>query len=98
MKMIEDFKKDIINSLKEIQENTDKQVKACKEETHKFLQRITEKHNQTGEGTEKNCLGYKNGNRNIKQNTNEDIAEEGKPMKENRSHRCKHPSLIEYKR
>ena len=32
MKMIEDFKKDINNSLKEIQENTDKQVESLKEE------------------------------------------------------------------
>jgi hypothetical protein len=33
MTMIEDFKKDINNSLKEIQENTGKQVEALKEET-----------------------------------------------------------------
>jgi len=31
--MLEDFKKGINNSLKEIQENTGKQVKALKEET-----------------------------------------------------------------
>ena len=36
MMMIEDFK-DINNSLKEIQENTSKQVEALKEETQKFL-------------------------------------------------------------
>ena len=33
MTMIEDFKKDINNSLKEIQENTGKQVEALKEKT-----------------------------------------------------------------
>jgi hypothetical protein len=33
MMMIEDFKKDINNSLKEIQENTGKQIEALKEET-----------------------------------------------------------------
>ena len=33
--MIEDIKKDINNSLKEIQENTGKQVEALKEETQK---------------------------------------------------------------
>ena len=33
MMMIEDFKKDINNSFKEIQENTGKQVEALKEET-----------------------------------------------------------------
>ena len=40
MKMIVDFKEDINNSLKEIQENTSKQVEACKEETHKSLEEI----------------------------------------------------------
>ena len=38
--MIEDFKKDITNSLKEIQENTGKQVEALKEETQKFLKEL----------------------------------------------------------
>jgi hypothetical protein len=33
MMMIEDFKKDINNSLKEIQENTGKQLETLKEET-----------------------------------------------------------------
>jgi hypothetical protein len=33
MMMIEDFKKDINNSLKEIQENTGKQLEVLKEET-----------------------------------------------------------------
>jgi hypothetical protein len=33
MMMMEDYKKDINNSLKEIQENTGKQVEALKEET-----------------------------------------------------------------
>ena len=37
MKMIEVFKEDINNSLKEIQENTIKQVEALKEETNIFL-------------------------------------------------------------
>ena len=38
--MIEDFKKNINNSLKEIQENTSKQVEALKEETHKSLKKL----------------------------------------------------------
>jgi gas vesicle protein len=38
MTMIEDFKKDINNSLKEIQENTDKQLEALKEEAQKSLE------------------------------------------------------------
>jgi hypothetical protein len=40
MMMIEDIKKDINNSLKIIQENTDKLVEALKEETQKFLQEL----------------------------------------------------------
>jgi hypothetical protein len=35
--MIEDFKKDINNSLKEIQENTGKQLKDLKAKNHKAL-------------------------------------------------------------
>jgi hypothetical protein len=40
MMMIEDFKKDINNSLTEIQENTGKQLKALKEETQKLLKEL----------------------------------------------------------
>ena len=40
MKVIEDFKKDINNLLKEIQKSTSKQVEAQKKETHKFLKEI----------------------------------------------------------
>jgi hypothetical protein len=40
--MIEDFKKDINNSLKEIQENTGKQLEALKEETQKPLKEVQE--------------------------------------------------------
>ena len=40
--MIEDFKKDINNSIKEIQEKTSKQVEALKEETHKSLKEMQE--------------------------------------------------------
>ena len=42
MMMIEDFKKDINNSVKEIQENTGKQVKDLKEETQKSLKELQE--------------------------------------------------------
>ena len=44
---IEEFKKDINNSLKEIQENTGKQVEAVKKKTHKSLKEI-QQNNQTG--------------------------------------------------
>jgi aromatic ring-opening dioxygenase LigB subunit len=40
--VIEDFKKDINNSLKEIQENTGKEVEALKDETQKFLKELQE--------------------------------------------------------
>ena len=42
MMMIEDFKKDINNSLKEIQENTGKQLETLKEETQKSLKDLQE--------------------------------------------------------
>ena len=42
MMMIEDFKKDISNSLKEIRENTGKQLEALKEETQKYLKELQE--------------------------------------------------------
>jgi DNA anti-recombination protein RmuC len=42
MTMIEDFKKDINNSLKEIQEKIGKQVEALKEETQKSLKELQE--------------------------------------------------------
>jgi hypothetical protein len=40
MMLVEDFKKDINNSLKEIQENTAKQVEFLKEETQKSLKEL----------------------------------------------------------
>jgi DNA anti-recombination protein RmuC len=40
MMVIEDFKKGINNSLKEIQENTGKQLEALKEETQKSLKEL----------------------------------------------------------
>jgi hypothetical protein len=40
MTMMEDFKKVINNSLKEIQKNTSKQLEVLKEETQKFLLKI----------------------------------------------------------
>jgi hypothetical protein len=40
MMMVEDYKKDINNSIKEIQENTGKQVESLKEETQKSLKEL----------------------------------------------------------
>ena len=42
MMMVEDIKKDFNNSVKEIQENTAKQVEDLKEETQKFLKELQE--------------------------------------------------------
>ena len=49
MMMVEDINKDFNNSLKEIQENTAKQVEDLKEEAQKSL---SGKHDQTGYGIE----------------------------------------------
>ena len=40
--VVEDFKKGINNALKEIQENTAKQVEGIKEEAQKFLKELQE--------------------------------------------------------
>jgi polyhydroxyalkanoate synthesis regulator phasin len=45
--MIEDFKKDINNSLKEIQENTGKQLEALKEETQISVTKQVKELNKT---------------------------------------------------
>ena len=42
MKIIESFMEDINTSMKEIQENTGKQIEPLKEETNKFLKKIQE--------------------------------------------------------
>jgi hypothetical protein len=46
MMMIEDFRKDINNFLKEIQKNTGKQVEAFKVETQKSLKELQENTNR----------------------------------------------------
>ena len=46
MILVEDFKKDINNSLKEIQENTGKQVETIKEEMQKSLKELQENTNR----------------------------------------------------
>jgi hypothetical protein len=40
MMVIEDFKKVVNNTLKEVQKNTGKQLEALKEETQKFLKEL----------------------------------------------------------
>jgi hypothetical protein len=53
MMLVEDFKKGIKYSLKEIQENTAKQVEVLRGST-KIPQRITGKHSQIGDRIEQN--------------------------------------------
>jgi rubrerythrin len=81
MMMIEDFKKDINNSFREILENTDKHVEALKEETH------TEEHNKPGKRFEQGNPRSKNGNKNIKEIIKGENPGVKKPRKEIRSHR-----------
>ena len=57
--MIENSKKAINNSLKEIQKNTGKQVEAIKEETHKFLKEIQENTNKQVKELNKSILDLK---------------------------------------
>ena len=68
MMLEEDFKKDINNSLKKIQQNTAKQIEALKQETQKSLKELQE-NNQTGDGIEQNKPGSKNGSRKNKEIT-----------------------------
>jgi F0F1-type ATP synthase membrane subunit b/b' len=57
--MIEEFKKVINNSLKEIQENTGKQVEALKEETQKSLKELQENTNKEVKELNKTIHGLK---------------------------------------
>jgi hypothetical protein len=63
MMLVEDFKKGINNSLKEIHENTATDVEILKE-----LQKKKKTHNQTGDGIEQNHPRPKKGSRNNKEN------------------------------
>ena len=87
--LVEDFKKEINNSHKEIQENSAKQVEALKEETQNPLKNYR-KTNQTGDGIEQNLPRSKNGSRNNKENPKEDNSGDRNPRKEMRNHRYKH--------
>jgi hypothetical protein len=90
MMMIEDFKKDINNSLKEIQENRCKQVEALKRTDKNPLKDLEEKNKQTGEGIEQKQPESNNENRYNKEITKEHNPGDTKPRKEIRSHKYKH--------
>jgi hypothetical protein len=90
MMLVEDFKKGINNRLKEIQENTAKQVETLKEEGQKSLKELQEKNKQIGDGIEKKHPRSKIGSRNHEENSKRDNCGDRNPRKENRSHRCEH--------
>jgi len=64
---LKDFKKDINNSLKEIQDNTGKQIEALKEEMQKSLKELQENTAKRVKELNKTIQGLKNGNRNNKE-------------------------------
>jgi hypothetical protein len=81
MTLVEYLKKDINNSLKEIQENTGKEVEVLKKETQKSLKEG--KHIQTGERIEQNYPRSKNGSRNNKENPKGDNSGDRNPREKN---------------
>jgi hypothetical protein len=88
--LVEDIKKDINNSLKEIQENIAKQVEVLKEtQNQKSLKELQETTTKQVKGKKKNHPGSKNGSRNNKEITKEENSGERNPRKEIRSHRYK---------
>jgi hypothetical protein len=71
MMMVEDINKDFTNSLKEIQENTAKELQVLKEKqenTTKQEEVLIGKHIQTGDGNEQNHTRPKKGSRHNKEN------------------------------
>jgi hypothetical protein len=102
--VVEDFKKDIDNSLKEIQENiakqievlkelqetTAKQVEYLKEETQKSLKELQEKTTKQVMELNKTIQDLKNGSRNNTENPKGDNSGDRNPKKDIRNHRCEH--------
>jgi hypothetical protein len=73
MMMIEDIKKDFNNSLKEIQENTAKELQVLKEKQENTTKQVEllkkmAKYIQTGDGNEQNNTRPKKGSRHNKEN------------------------------
>jgi hypothetical protein len=88
MMLVENFKKDINNSLKEIQENTAKQVGVLKEETKTPLKNYR-KIKATGDEIEQNHGRSKNGSRNSKENPKGDNSGDRITGEKIKKHRCK---------
>jgi hypothetical protein len=87
MRMVVDFKKDKINSLKEIQENTGKQVEALKKETQKSLKELQENTNRWRNWTKPSRINENSSNKEI---TKGDYPGDIKPRKDIKKHRYKH--------
>jgi hypothetical protein len=77
---------DINNSLKEIQENTGKQLEALKQETQKSLKKMQENTTKQVKELNKNIQDLKMEIEKV----NKSHPGDRKPRKEIRSHRCKH--------
>ena len=72
MNMIDEFKKDIDNSLLKIQKNSGKQLEALKEETQKSLKELQENTTKQVEELNKIFQDLENGDRNNKEITKGD--------------------------
>jgi hypothetical protein len=90
MMMIDYFKMVRHNSLKEIQENTGKQLETLKEEWQKSLKELQENTIKPAKEMNKTIQDLKNGTRHNKEITKGDNPRDRKPRKEIRSHRSKH--------
>jgi hypothetical protein len=94
MMIIENFKKDTNDFLKEIQKNTGKQIETLKEETQKSFKVLQE--NPTKQVNKLNKIqDLKMQTKNSKEKNNKEITKgdnpgDRKPRKEIRSHRCEH--------
>jgi hypothetical protein len=89
MMLIENFKKDINNSLKEIQENTGKQVEDLKKETQKSLKELQKNTTKLVKELNKTIQDLKMQVEN-KEIMKGDNSGDRKPRKEVKSYRCKH--------
>jgi predicted nucleic acid-binding Zn-ribbon protein len=87
---VEYFKKDINNSLREIQENTAKQVEVLKEETQKSLKELQENTTKQRKELNKTIQGLKMEIDTIKESQTETTLEIENLGKKIRSHGCKH--------
>ena len=94
MMMVEDIKKNFNNSLKEIQENTAKELQVLKEKQEnttkqvEVLIRKTGKHMQTGDENEQNHTRPKMGSGHNKENPKQGNARDRNHRKDVWNHRC----------